>query len=156
MKSADDIREQLKQILLRNNIKLLSVDIDSAYYSSQIRKAILAGFFTQVAHLQKSGNYMVVKDNQVVAIHPSSTLDAKPQFCVYHEFILTTKNYIRIVSAVRGEWLFQTAPEYFKPNDINNVETRREMQNIERDLMQKARKTTGPKKKENNSNMPMI
>jgi hypothetical protein len=37
---------------------------------------------------------------------------------------------------IRGEWLFQIAPNYFKPNDVNNIETRRELLNIERDYMQ--------------------
>ena len=32
----------------------------------------------QVAHLQKQGHYLTAKDNQVVAIHPSSVLDSKP------------------------------------------------------------------------------
>lgn len=32
----------------------------------------------QVAHLQKQGHYLTAKDNQVVAIHPSSVLDNKP------------------------------------------------------------------------------
>jgi len=74
---------------------------------------------------------MVVKDNQVVAIHPSSLIESKPQFVLYHEFILTNKNYIRVVSMVRGEWLFQIAPHYFRINDITNVETKRELQTIE-------------------------
>lgn len=131
IKAGDDIREQLKQIQLRNNLQLLSTSFESPEYSAQIRKAILSGYFTQIAHLQKSGNYMVVKDNQVVAIHPSSLIESKPQFVLYHEFILTNKNYIRVVSMVRGEWLFQIAPHYFRINDITNVETKRELQTIE-------------------------
>jgi len=31
-----------------------------------------------VAHLQKQGHYLTVKDNQVVAIHPSSVIGDKP------------------------------------------------------------------------------
>ena len=45
---------------------------------------------------------MTVKDMQVVAIHPSSVVDHKPDFCVYHEFVLTSRNYIRTVTEVRG------------------------------------------------------
>lgn len=35
-------------------------------------------YLSQVAHLQKQGHYLTAKDNQVVAIHPSSVLDNKP------------------------------------------------------------------------------
>ena len=96
---------------------------------------------------------MVINDNQVVAIHPSTTMDSKPQFVVYHEFILTSKNFIRIVmtfclikkqvSNIRGEWLFQLAANHFKPEDVKNIETRRELQNIERDLVQSLKNKKG-------------
>ena len=42
-----------------------------------------AGFFMQVAHLQKQGHYLTVKDHQVVAIHPSSVLDTKPPWIIF-------------------------------------------------------------------------
>ena len=36
---------------------------------------------------------------------------------LYNEFVLTTKNFIRTVTAVRGEWLVELAPHYF---DLSN------------------------------------
>ena len=80
---------------------------------------------TQVAHLERTGHYLTVKDNQVgwfdsnrarnktsilelckqtnfhtqtfqvVQLHPSTCLDHKPEWVLYNEFVLTTKNYIR-------------------------------------------------------------
>ena len=41
-------------------------------------KLISPNYLNQVAHLQKQGHYLTAKDNQVVAIHPSSVLDNKP------------------------------------------------------------------------------
>ena len=90
-----------------------------------------------MAHLQRSGNYLTVKDMQAVAIHPSSAIDHKPQFCLYHEFVLTTKNYIRTVTDIRGEWLLEIAPEYFKPSKIKVLETRKELERIEREMIQR-------------------
>lgn len=55
----------------------------------------------QVAHLERSGHYLTVKDNQVVSIHPSSVLDSKPVWCMFEEFVLTSKNYIRTVTGVQ-------------------------------------------------------
>jgi pre-mRNA-splicing factor ATP-dependent RNA helicase DHX15/PRP43 len=58
----------------------------------------------QVAHLEKTGHYLTVKDNQVVALHPSTGLEFKPEWVLYNEFVLTTKNFIRTVTYIRGEW----------------------------------------------------
>lgn len=41
---------------------------------------------------------------QMVHLHPSSCLDHKPEWVIYNEFVLTTRNFIRIVTDVRGEW----------------------------------------------------
>ena len=60
--------------------------------------------FLQVAHLERSGFYLTVKDNQAVYIHPSTCLDHKPEWVLYSEFVLTTKNYIRTCTEVRAEW----------------------------------------------------
>ncbi len=35
----------------------------------------------QVAHLERQGSYLTVKDNQVVHLHPSTSLDRKPEWC---------------------------------------------------------------------------
>ena len=49
----------------------------------------------QIAHLERTGHYLTAKDNQVVALHPSCNLDMKPEWVLYHEFVLTTRNFIR-------------------------------------------------------------
>ena len=36
----------------------------------------------QVAHLERGGQYLTVKDNQTVHLHPSTCLDHKPEWCV--------------------------------------------------------------------------
>lgn len=74
---------------------------------------------------------------QAVAIHPSSCIDHKPEFCLYHEFVLTSKNYIRTVTDVKAEWLLEIAPEYFKPSKIKVMETRRELERVEKDMIAK-------------------
>ena len=50
---------------------------------------------------------MTVKDNQVVQLHPSTCLDHKPEWVLYNEFVLTTKNYIRTCTDVKPEWLIR-------------------------------------------------
>merc|ERR1712107_448607 len=105
----------------------------SPEYSSVIRKAFLPGYFCQVAHQQKNGNYLVLRDGQSVALHPSVTIDKHHQFVVYHEFILTSKNFIRVVCGIRPEWLFQMTNGFFKVDDVRNADTKKELQSIERE-----------------------
>ena len=49
-----------------------------------------------MAHLERTGHYLTVKDNQVVALHPSTVLQHKPEWALYNECVPTSKNYIRI------------------------------------------------------------
>lgn len=135
LKSAVSIRDQLANIMVKLGLRIHYLPSNNALYSAMIRKSILAGYFTQVAHLQRSGNYIVVRDNQVVAIHPSSLYDAKPTFVVYHELILTSKNYIRTITPIKAEWLLLEAPNYFNPSLIKNMETRKELETAEANLM---------------------
>lgn len=55
----------------------------------------------QVAHLERTGHYLTIKDNQIVQLHPSTCLDHKPEWVIYNEFVLTTKNYIRTVTDIK-------------------------------------------------------
>lgn len=41
---------------------------------------------------------------QVVHLHPSNCLDHKPEWVIYNEYVLTSRNFIRTVTDVRGEW----------------------------------------------------
>jgi hypothetical protein len=65
LKSADNVRQQLVRIMTRFNLKMCSTDFNSREYYVNIRKAMLSGYFMQVAHLERTGHYLTVKDNQV-------------------------------------------------------------------------------------------
>lgn len=104
LKSADNVRQQLARIMDRFNLKRTSTDFTSKDYYLNIRKALVEGFFMQVAHLERTGHYLTIKDNQIVQLHPSTCLDHKPDWVIYNEFVLTTKNYIRTVTDVKREF----------------------------------------------------
>ncbi len=86
-----------------------------------IKKCLLTGYFTQIALLQKNNVYLTAKDSQVVVIHPSSVLAYRPEYVLYHELVLTKKNYMRTVIDVKSAWLFEIAPQYFRPETIKNI-----------------------------------
>ncbi|PWA83024.1 RNA helicase family protein [Artemisia annua] len=118
LKSADNVRQQLARIMARLNLKLVSTDFNSRDYYINIRKAMLAGYFMQVAHWERTkGHYLTVKDNQVVHLHPSNCLDHKPEWVFYNEFVLTTRKFIRTVTCIRSEWIVDIAPHYY---DLEN------------------------------------
>lgn len=132
LKSGDNVRQQLSRIMDRFVLKRTSTDFNSKDYYINIRKALVNGFFMQVnidlhcneflfiyyvlfcvlillfqqvAHLERTGHYLTIKDNQVVQLHPSSCLDHKPEWVIYNEFVLTTKNYIRTVTDIKRKFL---------------------------------------------------
>ncbi len=152
LKSADNVRQQLCRIMDRFNLKRTSTDFTSKEYYLNIRKALCSGFFMQVmddngrllgqallnqsflfakvAHLERTGHYLTVKDNQIVQLHPSTCLDHKPEWVLYNEFVLTTKNYIRTVTDVKPEWLVKTAPQYYDMDNFPQCEAKRQLEQI--------------------------
>ncbi|KAL6719541.1 DEAH-box ATP-dependent RNA helicase prp43 [Lecanora helva] len=127
LQSADNVRLQLKRIMEREELELVSVPFEDKNYYTNIRRALVSGFFMQVA--KKDGNsktYVTVKDDQNVIIHPSAVLQQDSEWLVYNEFVLTTKNYIRTVTTVKPEWLLDIAPTYydistFKKGEVKNA-----------------------------------
>ncbi|KAK6740050.1 hypothetical protein RB195_008490 [Necator americanus] len=134
LKTADTVRTQLGKIMDKFNLRRVSTDFKSKDCYINIRKALVAGFFMQVAHLQRSGHYITVKDNQLVNLHPSTVLDHKPEWALYNEFVLTTKNFIRTVTDVRPEWLLTIAPQYFDLSNFPEGDTKRKLQYVDNSL----------------------
>lgn len=136
LKSADNVRSQLSRIMDRFNLKRTSTEFTSRDYYLNIRKALVAGFFMQAAHLERTGHYLTVKDNQVVQLHPSTCLDHKPEWVIYNEFVLTTKNYIRTITDIKPEWLLKIAPQYYDLENFPACEAKRQLQRIKAKLEQ--------------------
>ncbi|KAK7846186.1 probable pre-mRNA-splicing factor ATP-dependent RNA helicase DEAH2 isoform X1 [Quercus suber] len=130
LKAADNVRQQLVRIMARFNLRLCSTDFNSRDYYINIRKAMLAGYFMQVAHLERTGHYLTVKDNQVVHLHPSNCLDHKPEWVIYNEYVLTSRNFIRTVTDIRGEWIIDIAPHYYDLTNFPQCEAKRVLEKL--------------------------
>ncbi|XP_051114585.1 pre-mRNA-splicing factor ATP-dependent RNA helicase DEAH1-like [Andrographis paniculata] len=133
MKRARDIRDQLEGLLERVEIEVKSNanDLDA------IKKAITSGFFPHSARLQKNGSYRTVKHPQTVHIHPSSGLaQVLPRWVVYHELVLTTKEYMRQVSELKPEWLVEIAPHYYQMKDVEDGVSKKMPRGVGRAAMQ--------------------
>lgn len=49
---------------------------------------------------------------------------------LYHEFVLTSRNYIRTVTDIKGEWLIDIAPHYFDLSNFPAGEARRALERM--------------------------
>ena len=152
MKSAEDVRRQLERLMVKHGLPLASRDFEDPQYYVSIRKALVAGFFMQVAHLERGGTYLTVKDNQAVALHPSHSLASKPEWVLYNEFVLTTKNYVRCVTEVRAEWLVDAAAHYYEMSNFPEGAAKIILQRVhdlkgKQQQQQREREREGEKKK---------
>ena len=122
--SATNVRYQLLGILKKLDLPVVKNDgsLDN------IRLALSSGMFMQVAFKKRDGNYMTIKDNQTVSIHPSSVVDSKSEWVLYEEFALTTKNYIRTVTKSQVDWLIELAPHYFDLENFPECEAKAELE----------------------------
>ncbi|VUC20537.1 unnamed protein product [Clonostachys rosea] len=103
LRRAKEIREQLMDIVKMQKMQLISCGMDW----DLIRKCICSGYYHQAAKYKGSGEYINLRTNLGVQLHPTSALYAghPPDYIVYHELILTSKVYVSTVTAVDPHWL---------------------------------------------------
>jgi pre-mRNA-splicing factor ATP-dependent RNA helicase DHX16 len=130
MKRARDVRDQLVALCKRTEVALVEHPHDMSR-NDAIGKAITSGFFYNVARLDKTGgSFRTVKTGHAVFIHPSSCLakeEIPPAFLVYHELVLTSKEFVRQATAIKKEWLIEVAPHYYKAKDVYGQEGKAKM-----------------------------
>ncbi len=97
-----------------------------------VRKAIASGFFRNAAKKDPQEGYKTLVEGTPVYIHPSSALfNRNPEWVVYHELVLTTREYCHNVTAVEPKWLVEVAPQFFKVADANKISKRKKQEKIE-------------------------
>lgn len=128
MKRAQDVRKQLVTIMDRYKLDIISAGKNY----KKICKAITAGFFTNAAKKDAQEGYRTLVDQNPVYIHPSSALFNKnPEWVIYHELVLTTKEYMRNIMVIEAKWLTELAPAFYKAADPNKMTKAKKMQKIE-------------------------
>eukprot|EP00605_Chrysophyceae_sp_TOSAG23-4_P000245 GSChrysophyteH1.ASY1.ANO1.282.1 assembled CDS len=110
MKRAQDVRTQLITIMDKYSMDIVS-----------------AG-----KNLDPQEGYKTIQDQNVVYIHPSSSLFNKsPEWVLYHELVLTTKEYMRNILSVEAKWLVEMAPKFFKKSDPTQLSKTKRKEKIE-------------------------
>ena len=127
-----DTKKQLLQITDRLSLPVQSNVIGARKDFSAIRKAIAAGFFNHAGRKDPQEGYRSLSDNQQVYIHPSSSLfNSNPEWVIYHELVMTSKEYMREVLAIDPKWLLEVAPKYFKQADDQALSKRKRQEKLE-------------------------
>lgn len=106
LQRAKDIREQLLYVIRKLNLPMASSGSDWA----PIRKCLCTGYIQQTAKLSGLGKYVHLKTGMDLKVHPTSALFGLgdlPAYVVYHELLMTTKEYINVVTAVDPLWLME-------------------------------------------------
>ncbi|KAK9073702.1 hypothetical protein SSX86_006296 [Deinandra increscens subsp. villosa] len=128
LRRAQDVRKQLLSIMDKYKLDVVSAGRNF----NKIRKAITAGFFFHAARKDPQEGYRTIVENQPVYIHPSSALfQRQPDWVIYHELVMTTKEYMREVTVIDPKWLVELAPRFFKVSDPTKMSKRKRQERIE-------------------------
>lgn len=70
------------------------------------------------------------------AVEPGLYRRLEPSLCtllrvVYHELVLTTKEYMREVTTIDPRWLVEFAPAFFKVSDPTKLSKQKKQQRLE-------------------------
>uniref|UniRef100_A0A7N0U188 RNA helicase n=1 Tax=Kalanchoe fedtschenkoi TaxID=63787 RepID=A0A7N0U188_KALFE len=128
LRRAQDVRKQLLSIMDKYKLDVVSAGKNF----TKIRKAITAGFFFHAARKDPQEGYRTLVENQPVYIHPSSALfQRQPDWVIYYELVMTTKEYMREVTVIDPKWLVELAPRFFKVSDPTKMSKRKRQERIE-------------------------
>ncbi|KAA6399795.1 MAG: putative ATP-dependent RNA helicase DHX8 [Streblomastix strix] len=128
MQRAKDVRTHLAELLRKYKVEIISCKQDT----NRILKAIVSGFFNHAAKKDPTEGYRTLADNQTVFIHPSSALFQKgAEYVLYHELVLTTKEYMRNVCSIDPRWLLEFAPKYYSRVDPSKPSRAKQRMRIE-------------------------
>eukprot|EP01134_Creolimax_fragrantissima_P005064 CFRG5064T1 len=128
LRRAQDVRKQMLGIMDRYKLDVLSAGMNF----NLVRKCIVSGFFRNAAKKDPQEGYKTLVEQSAVYIHPSSALfNRQPEWVVYHDVVLTTKEYMREVTAVEPQWFVEFAPAFFKVGDPTRMSKAKRQQRIE-------------------------
>ena len=112
LRKVREVRQQLLYIMQNNHITLSSCENDW----DVIRKCLCSGYFHNATKLKGIGEYVNLRTGIPCVLHPSSSiysLGYTPDYCIYHELIMTSKEYMSCVTAIDPMWLVELAPLFF-------------------------------------------
>lgn len=130
MIKASEVRQQLQDIMEHDKLTPKSACGDD----DVIRKAITSGYFHQACRVKGIGEYVNCRTGMPAHLHPTSALYGlgyMPDYIVYHELIMTSKEYMQCVTAVDPYWLAELGGVFFSVKERNFSQRERRAQDKE-------------------------
>ncbi|KAK6589868.1 Prp16p pre-mRNA splicing family SFII helicase [Cryptosporidium xiaoi] len=117
-----DIFFQIYDIYLNSDSNLKPIQDGSLWKINcnsweNVRKSFCSGFFYNSGKMHGIGQYINLITSAPAYVHPNSSLfysGLNPDYVIYHEVLITSKEYMNTVSAVETDWLLLYAPCIFK------------------------------------------
>ncbi|KAK5642286.1 hypothetical protein RI129_008453 [Pyrocoelia pectoralis] len=112
MRKVREVRQQLKDIVLQQKLQIESCGT----HWDIVRKCICSAYFHQAARLKGIGEYVNLRTGMPCHLHATSALFGlgnTPDYVVYHELVMTAREYMQCVTSVDGHWLAELGPMFF-------------------------------------------
>ncbi|XP_006026653.1 putative pre-mRNA-splicing factor ATP-dependent RNA helicase DHX32 [Alligator sinensis] len=120
LRMAEVIRAELADIIKCIELPISKPDFGSKENILNIKKALLSGYFMQIARdVDGSGNYLMLTHRQIAQLHPFSAYYNTrriPEWVLFHEFCISENNCIRVVSEISPDLFVELAPQYYFSN----------------------------------------
>ncbi|KAF8213824.1 P-loop containing nucleoside triphosphate hydrolase protein [Mycena galopus ATCC 62051] len=111
-----------------------------------LRKAICAGYFHQAARAKGIGEFVNIRSGLPTHLHPTSALYGlgsdlaspdTPTYVIYHELILTSKEYMTQVTSIDAYWLAELGSVFYSVKE-KNFDERGNRRQADREFSRKA------------------
>ncbi|GAB5360696.1 hypothetical protein AAMO2058_000649300 [Amorphochlora amoebiformis] len=137
LRKVREIRSQLLDIMKSQKMAVNSCGTDW----DPVRKAVCSAYFQNAGRLKGIGQYVNLRNGMPCHLHPTSALYGlgyTPDYIIYHELVMTSKEYMRTVTAIDGKWLPEVGPMFFsiKETYAQRIE-RKKKEKEEKEKMEK-------------------
>jgi len=133
MRKVREVRAQIEEIMQAERMPVKSCGDEW----DVVRKAIASAYFNNACKIKGFCEYTSMRKGISAHLHPSSAMFGSgynPDYVIYHELIMTSKEYMRNVTAVDPLWLAELAPMFF---DIKqNKEGRKYQEQLQKRIME--------------------
>ncbi|BGP14697.1 hypothetical protein JCM10213v2_002647 [Rhodosporidiobolus nylandii] len=112
LRKAREVRTQLLDIMKHQKLDIIPCGTDW----DVIRKTICGAYFHQAARVKGIGEFQHLRTAVPMHLHATSSLYGLgylPDYVVYHELVLTSKEYMSIVTSVDAYWLAELGSKFY-------------------------------------------
>uniref|UniRef100_A0A8C5B4K8 DEAH-box helicase 32 (putative) n=1 Tax=Gadus morhua TaxID=8049 RepID=A0A8C5B4K8_GADMO len=120
LETAESLRSELTEILSRIELPVSEPAFGTQTNTLNLKRALLSGFFMQIARdVDGGGNYFMLTNKHVAQVHPvsgygpSSHKLGLPEWVVFHEYALAENNCVRTLSEISPQLFIEMTPQYF-------------------------------------------